>query len=78
MITGTPETGQAYGSRAKQALSDLASGRSARIVVEDTDRYGKVMGRVDAGPMEVNAEMVRRAQRGCSAGTATTPTCCCA
>ena len=56
----TPESGQPYGNRARQALSELAFGRSVRVVVQDTDRYGRAVGRVYAGPVDVNAEMVRR------------------
>jgi endonuclease YncB( thermonuclease family) len=56
----TPESRQAYGNRARQALSDLAFGKSVRVVVQDTDRYGRTVGRVYAGPVDVNAEMVRQ------------------
>jgi len=55
-----PERRQLYGTRARQALSALAFGRSAQIEVEDTDRYGRSVGRVRVGGLEVNAEMVRR------------------
>ena len=40
----TPESRQPYGERAKQALSDLAFGKQARVVVQDTDRYGRTVG----------------------------------
>ena len=40
----TPESGQPYGDRARQALSDLAFGRAVRVVVVDTDRYGRTVG----------------------------------
>ena len=33
----TPERGQPWGTRAKQALSDLAFGKQARIVYVDTE-----------------------------------------
>src|SRR5690349_17564434 len=56
----TPEARQPYGSRARQALSDLAFGKFVRVVVQDTDRYGRTVGRVYAGPVDVNAEMVRQ------------------
>jgi|tagenome__1003787_1003787.scaffolds.fasta_scaffold20941564_2 nuclease-like protein len=56
----TPESGQPYGSRARQALSDLAFGKSARVVAQDTDRYGRMVGRVYVGSLDVNAEMVRQ------------------
>nr|WP_255575263.1 thermonuclease family protein [Caldovatus aquaticus] len=54
-----PESGQTYGSRARQALSALAFGRQARVVVQDTDSYGRAVGRVYVGSHDVNAEMVR-------------------
>jgi endonuclease YncB( thermonuclease family) len=56
----TPERGQPYADRARQALSDLAFGKAVRVAVRDTDRYGRTVGRVYAGAQDVNAEMVRR------------------
>jgi endonuclease YncB( thermonuclease family) len=56
----TPEARQPYGSRARQALSDLAFGKTVRVVVQDTDRYGRTVGRIHAGATDVNAEMVRQ------------------
>lgn len=55
-----PESRQDYGTRAKQQLSDLAFGRQARVVVQDTDRYGRTVGRVYVGGFDINAEMIRR------------------
>ncbi len=56
----TPESRQPYGERAKQALSDLAYNKQARVVVQDTDRYGRTVGRVYVGSLNVNAEMIRQ------------------
>lgn len=56
----TPESRQPYGTRARQALSDLAYGKEARVVVQDTDRYGRTVGRMYVGSTDVNAEMVRQ------------------
>jgi endonuclease YncB( thermonuclease family) len=56
----TPESWQPYGTRARQALSDLAFRRNVRVEVQDTDRYGRTVGRIYAGRVNVNAEMVRR------------------
>lgn len=56
----TPESKQPYGERAKQALSDLAFGKQARVVVETTDKYGRTVGRVYVGGVDVNAEMVKQ------------------
>ena len=55
-----PESGQPYGSRAKQALSGLAFGRPAAVQVQDIDRYGRTVGRITVDSVDVNAEMVRR------------------
>jgi len=56
----TPESRQPYGTRARQALSDLAFGKEARVVVQDTDRYGRTVGRVYVGDLDVNADMVKQ------------------
>ena len=56
----TPESKQPYGERAKQTLSDLAFGKPARVVVPDTDKYGRTVGRVYVGNLDVNAEMIGR------------------
>ena len=55
-----PESRQPYGSRSKQELSGLAFGRPAAVQVQDTDRYGRTVGRVTVDGVDVNAEMVRR------------------
>ncbi len=56
----TPEKGQPYGKQARQALSDMIFNKAVRIVEIDHDRYGRVVGRVFVGSLDVNAEMVRR------------------
>ena len=56
----TPESRQPYGNRARQALSDLAFNQQARVVVRDTDRFGRTVGRVYVGDVDVNAELVRQ------------------
>ncbi|MBK8536740.1 MAG: thermonuclease family protein [Candidatus Competibacteraceae bacterium] len=56
----TPESKQPYGERAKQALSDLAFGKQVRVVVQDTDKYGRTVGRVYVGAVDVNAELVKQ------------------
>lgn len=54
-----PESGQAFGSRAKQALSDLVYRQRVRAVEVDRDRYGRLVARVYVGELDVNAELVR-------------------
>ena len=56
----TPERKQPYGTRAQQTLSDLAFNQQVRVVVQDTDRYGRTVGRVYVGSVDVNAEMIRQ------------------
>ena len=41
-----PETGQDFGSRAKQAASELAFGKQVTIRPRDTDRYGRTVAEV--------------------------------
>jgi nuclease-like protein len=47
----TPEKGQPYGNRARQALSDMIFERAVRVVEIDHDRYGRVVGRVYVGSL---------------------------
>jgi endonuclease YncB( thermonuclease family) len=55
-----PEAHQPYGSRARKVLAALVFRRRVTVVVVDTDRYGRTVGRVIAGGTDVNAAMVRR------------------
>lgn len=55
-----PESRQPWGARARQALSEMAFRREVRVEVHDTDRYGRTVGRIHFGTVDVNAEMVRR------------------
>lgn len=56
----TPELGQPYGRQAKWALSDLVFGKTVTVNVQNTDRYGRHVGRVYVDTLDVNAEMVRQ------------------
>lgn len=56
----TPESKQPYGKRAKQALSKLVFAKTAIVEVQAKDRYGRIVGRVYIGDLDVNAEMVRQ------------------
>lgn len=55
----TPERGQPYANRSRQALAELVFGKSVRVLVVDTDRYGRTVGRVWVGEMDVAGELVR-------------------
>lgn len=55
-----PESSQDFGSRAKQAASDLAFGKSVTILPRDTDRYGRTVADVLLPDgRSLNREMVR-------------------
>ena len=55
----TPEKGQPYSTKAKQALSAMAYGKTAAVIVQTEDRYGRLVGRVYVNALDVNAAMVR-------------------
>jgi endonuclease YncB( thermonuclease family) len=55
-----PEKSQAYGQRSKQSLSDLAYNKQARVEQQDRDRYGRAVGKVYVGSLDMNAEQVKR------------------
>jgi endonuclease YncB( thermonuclease family) len=55
----TPERKQPFGTRAKQALSELAFGKHARVAEVTKDRYGRIVGRVYVDGLDVNAVLVR-------------------
>lgn len=55
----TPEKKQPYGSKAKEALSDLVFGRMIKVEQIDKDRYGRLVANLYVDGKWVNAEMVR-------------------
>lgn len=55
-----PEKKQAFGQRAQQSLSEMVHGREVRVTAQKKDRYGRVVGRLQRGEMDVNLEQLRR------------------
>jgi endonuclease YncB( thermonuclease family) len=55
-----PELKQAFGKRARESLGALCAEHDAVVRTSGTDRYGRVLGRVDCGGVDANAEQVRR------------------
>jgi len=55
----TPEKGQPYGNRAKQALAGMVFQKQVSVRVQDIDRYGRTVGRIYVGDLDVNAKMVQ-------------------
>jgi endonuclease YncB( thermonuclease family) len=55
-----PETGQAFGTRARQFVGSLAFGQVVTVVAHGTDRYGRTIGDVGLADGRVlNREVVR-------------------
>jgi endonuclease YncB( thermonuclease family) len=55
-----PESKQAFGQRSKQSLSELCAGQQATVRSSGRDKYDRVLGRVECGGVDANAEQVRR------------------
>jgi endonuclease YncB( thermonuclease family) len=54
----TPERGQDWGSRARQALADKVFRKDVRVQSSGYDRYGRLLGRIWLGTRDINREMV--------------------
>lgn len=55
-----PEKKQAYGQSAKESLSSLIFDQQVTVIVDNIDRYGRSVGHIRLGNMDVNAEQIRR------------------
>lgn len=53
-----PEKKQPYGDKSKQALSDLIFQKEVKVDSDSKDRYGRTLGRVYVGTVDVNLYMV--------------------
>lgn len=56
----TPERGQPWGKRAKEALSDLVFGKVVRFQVVDVDRYERAVAQVFLGDVWVNSWLIEQ------------------
>lgn len=54
-----PEGGQAFSDQARRRLRVLAFSQPATVVVQTTDRYGRLVGRVTVGGLDLSEEMVK-------------------
>lgn len=54
-----PESKQAYGQRSKQSLIKLAAQKNVLVVSNKQDRYGRFLGTVMNGNLNINAEQVK-------------------
>lgn len=55
----TPERGQPWGTRARQALAGKVFRQQVRIVSEGVDRYDRMLGKIYLDGRDINREMVR-------------------
>ncbi|HAN9605061.1 TPA: micrococcal nuclease [Escherichia coli] len=55
-----PEKRQAFGTRARQALSSLTFRQDVTVIEAGPDRYGRTVGTVYVGAVNVNNELVRQ------------------
>ena len=54
-----PETGQAFGTKAKQFTADVCTGKEATIEWSKREAYGRILGTVMVGQVNVNHELVK-------------------
>jgi micrococcal nuclease len=55
----SPEKRQDFSNRAKQFMADLVFQKQVRVVKQDVDRYGRIVGLVYTGNVSVNEELVK-------------------
>ncbi len=55
----TPERGQPWGTRARQALGEKVFRRQVRVLPEGRDRYERLLGKIYLDERDINREMVR-------------------
>jgi endonuclease YncB( thermonuclease family) len=55
-----PELKQAFGQRSRESLGELCGRHAAVVYASGKDRFGRVLGRVECGGVDANAEQVRR------------------
>jgi len=55
----TPERGQPWGKRAKQALTEKVAGHVVQVETKFNDRYGRRVGHVACSGRDINRELVR-------------------
>ena len=53
-----PERGQPFGTKARDALSEMVAGKVITVKVMDVDRYGRLIGLLSLGDTAVNLEML--------------------
>jgi len=54
-----PENSQPFGKASKKYLSELIFNKNIRVIYSETDRYGRIIGKVFIGQMYISEEMIR-------------------
>lgn len=55
-----PESRQAFGQRSRQSLNEMLAGQWVQVFYDKTDRYGRLVGKVQVSGRDVNLEQLRR------------------
>ena len=55
-----PEKGQAFGQRAKQAMSELVFGKDVKLLPQTIDRYGRLIAQVFVEGQDAGLEMLKQ------------------
>ena len=55
-----PESRQGYGQRSRLSLKELLDGRQVLVTYDKTDRYGRLVGKVELEGRDINLEQLRR------------------
>jgi endonuclease YncB( thermonuclease family) len=53
-----PESGQSYGTKSKQALSEIVFAKVVTVKKTGSDKYGRTLGFVIVGDVDANAKMI--------------------
>jgi len=55
-----PESKQPFGNQSKKSLSDMVFNKTIRVERETIDKYGRTVGTLFVGDLDVNKEQVKR------------------
>jgi micrococcal nuclease len=55
-----PESGQPYGQKSKQVLSELVFNQRVKVTSPSKDRYGRLIGYISLDGKDINEEMLQR------------------
>lgn len=55
-----PEARQPYGQLARRSLSEMVEGRWVQVYYDKSDRYGRLVGKIELEGRDINLEQLRR------------------